>query len=199
MKGETLTRAEVMALLRSINAESITGCRNRALLAVAYRSGLRSAELVQLTPPDVLLGGTRDRGGSEVRVRRGKGGRARVVPIDVEASSLVAAWLKRRAELDATRIDPLFCTLHCGRLDTRYLRALLPRLAKRAGIDRRVHPHALRHTYAAELAREGTPMPTIQRLLGHGSLETTAEYLASLCSPAELRAVVQARPAWLDR
>jgi integrase/recombinase XerC len=198
MRGEVLTRAEVQALLHACTVKNghglcLTGIRNRAMLGLAYRSGLRSAELVQLRPPDVFA--LRP----EVRVRRGKGGRARVVPLDVEGLSLVAEWLRAREQLPVTRIDPLFCTLAGRELSTRYLRSLLPRLAKRAGLDRRVHPHALRHTYAVELAREGVAMPAISRLLGHGSLATTETYLAGLCTPAELRAAVQNRQAWLDR
>jgi integrase len=54
---------------------------------------------------------------------------------------------------------------------------MLPRLAKRAGIEKRVHPHGLRHTHSAELMLEGVPVPIIQRALGHTSLATTDRYL----------------------
>jgi integrase/recombinase XerD len=61
----------------------------------------------------------------------------------------------------------------------------MPRLARRAGIEKRVHPHGLRHTHAAELALEGQPMNLIQAQLGHSSLATTSRYLAHI-APAEL-------------
>ncbi len=191
MKGEVLTRREVSALLTACRPENPTGARNAALLAVLYRSGLRISEALALTPTDL------NHAQVELRVRRGKGGRGRVVPIDAAALAFVDRWLKRRAELGAKRIDPLFCTLGCGRLASSYVRELLPRLAKRAELGRRVHPHAFRHTFSAELAREGVAMPQIQRWLGHARLDTTATYLASLVSPQELRRVARDRPSWL--
>ena len=60
-----------------------------------------------------------------------------------------------------------------------YVRGLMPRLARRVGIEKRVHPHGLRHTHAAELAFEGVPMNAIQAQLGHSSLATTSRYLAA--------------------
>jgi site-specific recombinase XerD len=73
---------------------------------------------------------------------------------------------------------PLFCSLQGRPLATSYLRKLLPALAEAAGIERRVHPHCLRHTRAAELAEAGVPVHVIQRALGHASLATTDRYLA---------------------
>ncbi len=71
----------------------------------------------------------------------------------------------------------MFCTLQGKTLQTRYVRTLLPRLARKAGIAKRVHAHGLRHTHAAELAAEGVPPNQIQRQLGHASLATTSRYL----------------------
>ena len=64
-----------------------------------------------------------------------------------------------------------------SQLKTSYVRALLPRLARKAGIERRVHAHALRHSFAAELAAERTPMNIVQSVLGHANLATTDAYL----------------------
>jgi integrase len=77
-------------------------------------------------------------------------------------------------------------------LKTAYVRALLPRLAARAGIEKRVHPHGLRHTHAAELAREGTPLNLVQAQLGHSSLATTDGYLRHI-APEELVKAMKAR------
>jgi integrase len=74
----------------------------------------------------------------------------------------------------------LFCTLEGRPIKDSYVRTLLPRLARRAGIDKRVHPHGLRHTHAYEVMMEGVPVPIIQQQLGHVSLETTSRYLAHL-------------------
>ena len=58
-----------------------------------------------------------------------------------------------------------------------YIRTVLPRLARRAGIETRVHAHGLRHTHAAELASEGVPLNIIQRQLGHSNVGTTSRYI----------------------
>jgi integrase len=67
----------------------------------------------------------------------------------------------------------VFCTLQGGRMDSSYVRRLLPRLARKAGVARRVHAHGLRQTYAAELARERTPINVIRDALGHSTLAVT--------------------------
>jgi integrase len=66
------------------------------------------------------------------------------------------------------------------------------RLAAKAGIEKRVHPHGLRHTHAAELAREGVPMNVIQAQLGHSSLATTSRYLAHV-APQHVVEAMKAR------
>ena len=66
-----------------------------------------------------------------------------------------------------------------------YIRALLPRLARKAGIEKRVHAHGLRHTHAAELAQEGIPVNVIQQQLGHANLAVTSIYLAHI-APQQL-------------
>ena len=80
----------------------------------------------------------------------------------------------------------LFCTLGGGAVHPSYVRTLLPRLATRAGIDKRVHPHALRHTHAFEVMMAGVPVPIIQQQLGHADLETTSRYLNHLAPTTEL-------------
>ena len=71
----------------------------------------------------------------------------------------------------------LFCTLDGRPVQASYVRTLLHRLARKAGIEKRVHPHGLRHTHAAELAAEGVPLNIIQAQLGHSNAATTSRYL----------------------
>jgi site-specific recombinase XerD len=127
---------------------------------------------VALVPSDV------DTRTGTVHVRNGKGGHSRRVGIDGDALAMLRRWLERRKTLGLGGRQPLFCSLKGAPLDTSYLRRLIPRLATEAGIDKRVHPHALRHTRAAELAADGVPVNVIQRVLGHSSLATTDRYLA---------------------
>src|SRR5207245_1606028 len=75
---------------------------------------------------------------------------------------------------------PLFCTLAGTPLYPQQVRTTLTRLAERAGIDKRVHPHGLRHAHAAHLDRSGVPITTIVRQLGHANLAVTSRYLQSL-------------------
>ena len=150
---EVLTEAEVLALIRACSPRAPTGIRNRALIAVLWRTGLRISEALALELRDVdLEAGT-------LRVRHGKGDKSRTLGIDEQTAALLARWLDRRRALSPGARAPIFCTLAGGRLDTSYIRQLLPRLARKAGIEKRTHAHGLRHTYAAELARD-TPRST---------------------------------------
>jgi site-specific recombinase XerD len=188
---EILTTAEANALLAACSSRAPTGIRNRALLAVLYRSGLRVGEALALRPADVdLEAGT-------IRVLRGKGGKARTVGIDAQACSVVARWLDRRRTSGTPRTAPLFCTLAGEPLSDRYVRAMVKRMAERAGIQKRVHPHALRHTHASELAAEGVPMNLLQAQLGHSSLATTDRYVRHI-APAQLVQAIRAREWVVD-
>jgi len=90
------------------------------------------------------------------------------------------------------RGGPLFCTLHGTPVSDRYVRDMLRRLAAKAGLEKRVHPHGLRHTHAAELVREGVPVNVIRDQLGHASLAVTDRYLRNV-APADLIALGKRR------
>src|SRR6266567_1346512 len=166
---EPLSPAEVRALLAACSVESLTGMRNRALLVVLWRAGLRCAEALALRPCDI------DSGAGTIRVRWGKGRRCRTVGIDDDALTVVRAWLGAR---DAAGIAS-------EAMSPRYVRAEVARIARRAGIAHRVHPHGMRHTHAVELRQEGWDIPLISRQLGHSSIATTAVYVDHLF-PAEV-------------
>ncbi len=188
LPGEALAAADVRALLAACG-RGATGIRNRALLVVLWRAGLRTAEALALRPSDV------DAAGGLVRVRRGKGGRPRWAGIDPEAIAAVDAWLERRRALGLGARVPLFCTLRGGPLDPGYCRHAVKRLARRAGLRRRVHLHGLRHAHAVELVREGAPLHEVQAQLGHSSLAVTSRYLAHV-TPEDLAARARRRPSW---
>ncbi len=157
LPGEALSATDVRALLAACG-RGATGIRNRALLVVLWRAGLRTAEALALRPSD------RDAAGGLVRGRGGTGGRPRWAGIDPEALAAVDAWLERRRTLDlgGRARARLFCTLRGGPLDPGYFRHAVKRLARRAGLRRRVHRHGLRHAYADELVREGAPLHKVQ-------------------------------------
>ena len=170
---EVFTEDEVRALIAACSTRGVTGHRNRALLAVLWRTGVRISEALELRPHDV------DFKNGTVRVRLGKGLKPRTTVLsDLDALPLVERWLEERGKLRTVgQGAPLFCTLKGTPTDPSYARHLLPRLAKRAGLERRVHPHGMRHTHAADLALAGVPVLAIQQQLGHHSLTTTASYL----------------------
>lgn len=176
---ETLTTAEVEKLLDACSRKAPTGIRNRALIVLLWRGGLRISEALSLYGKDI------DSQQGTVRILHGKGDKARIVGLDPRAFALLELWLQERRKHKLSARVPLFCTLRGKSLQDRYFRALLPRLAVKAGIDKRVHPYGLRHTHAAELAAEGIPINQIQKQLGHTSLATTSRYLDHI-SPQEL-------------
>jgi integrase/recombinase XerC len=176
--AETLTPDECKALIGACSRRSATGIRNRALIVLLWRGGLRISEALDLRASDL------DPDAGTVTVLSGKGGRRRVVGLDPGAMAEVLRWRDRRASLPNGR-RPLICTLDGGPVSASYVRQLLRRLAQQAGIERRVNPHALRHTFAMELASEGIPMNAIRDALGHTSLATTDTYLRRL-HPADV-------------
>lgn len=181
------TAGEVMALIEACNPRAITGRRNATIVLFLWRSGVRISECFGLVPGDL----NPEQG--TIRVRHGKGNKARTIGMDRATWLPVAMWMAERAELPA---GPLFCVTSGptrGRgLHPAYARAMLPRLARKAGVTRRLHPHACRHACACEMAREGVALHLISRHLGHSNLGTTATYLAGI-SPTETIDAVLAR------
>lgn len=184
---EVLTPDETKALLQACSYRAPTGIRNRALIATSYRAGLRISELLALYPKDInAKKGT-------ITVLRAKGRRHRVVGMDPEGFAILQRWLDRRKALKLTRRQPVFCTLDGRSLYSSYVRQLLPRLACKAGIEKRVHPHGLRHTHAAELAAEGVPLNIIQAQLGHSNAATTSRYLEHIAPTQVIEAMKKRR------
>jgi len=182
--AESYTKDECLALLDACG-DTWVGKRNRALIVVLWRSGLRLAEALALRHTDI------DWTNQTIRVLHGKGDRARTVGIDHEGLATIKNYLNS-TDLQFGPESPLFCTRRGDRIQQSYIRAFLARLAKQAGVRKRVHAHGFRHTFAVELARERVPTSHIQRLLGHASLATTSVYLQSL-SPEEALDAVRGR------
>jgi site-specific recombinase XerD len=163
-------REEVERALDSAEGDGPLAVRNRALLELVYSAGLRSAEAVGLDLGDV------DFEQELVHVRRGKGGKERVVPLGEEAALWLARYLREaRPALATGANDALFLSARGRRLDTSTLRRIVP------------HPHRLRHAFATHLLDGGADLRTIQELLGHNSLSTTQVY--SHVDPRHLRRV----------
>jgi integrase/recombinase XerC len=171
-----LPKDESKGLLDAETERSDAGLRDHALLELLYATGLRVAECCGLDLDDV------DRRRGAVRVM-GKGGKERVVPAGDAALEALDAWLSLRGE----ERGALFTNSRGGRLGTRSVHRIVKRRARAAGIDRRVTPHTLRHTFATHMLGEGADLRLIQELLGHSRLTTTQRY--THVSPEQLMKV----------
>src|ERR1700682_1979718 len=191
-RPEPLTPSEAQRLLDAITGSGPIVTRNRALLSTLWRSGLRVSELLALKPADVdLVAGT-------VRVLRGKKGSYRVAVIDHRAIEHLRSWLVVRERLKVNGRHKLFCSVGSGPhrspgrpMNPSYVRRLLPQLGAKAGIDKRVHCHGLRHSFAAELLDRNVPIQVISAALGHRSISTTDLYLKRI-SPQDMIAALRA-------
>jgi len=102
-----------------------------------------------------------------------------VIGIDAGSSDLLQRWATRREKQGITPDAPFFCTLSGETLKAAYVRELLPRLARKAGIAKRVHPLSLRYTCASEMAAEGLPTALIEKHLGVAVSGSARRYLRS--------------------
>ena len=141
---------------------------HRVLFETLFATGLRVGELVALKPEDI------DSAAMVVHVRRGKGARPRRV--------MLSAWLLEHLREYWRQVRPVGPWLFPGRqpekpISVRAVQNALSRAVVRAGIQRRVTPHTLRHAFATGLLDADVDLPTIQRLLGHADLGTTSRYL----------------------
>jgi integrase/recombinase XerC/integrase/recombinase XerD len=166
-----LKPSEVAALLDSIPATTPLEIRDRALFELAYASGLRAEELVDL---DV---GSLDFDAEHVRVE-GKGAKTRFVPVGEPALKALAAYLERARPALSARDgnEALFLSKSGRRLSTSDVRRRLRVWARTAAAHTGVHPHALRHSFATHLLEGGADLRAIQELLGHASISTTQVY-----------------------
>ncbi len=171
---EVLTREEVGRLFDACGDATWTARRDRALLALLYRAGLRLNEALTLRACDV------DAERGSIRVLHGKGGVARTVGIDRSGAEGVREWVLEHASMGFAASGPLLCTRSGRGLSQGQVRRRVHQLGRRAGIVKRVHPHGLRHTFAAELREEGVDIAVIRRQLGHAGLMTTIRYLDHL-------------------
>ncbi len=184
---DVLTDDEAAALIATCSKRAPTGIRNAALIAVLWRCGARIQEALDLRLSDV------DLDGGVLTIQHGKRDKLRKLGLDAGTAALLARWIdKRRALGHNGRGKRLFCTLEGKPMDQSYVRHLLRRLAGKADLEKRVHPHGLRHSYAAGLAREGTPMNVIRDALGHSSLAVTDRYLRDV-APVHVIQTMQAR------
>jgi site-specific recombinase XerD len=168
---KTLKPDEIARLLERIPASTPLEQRDRALFELAYSSGLRAEELVDLDVASI------DFDAEQVRVE-GKGGKTRFVPAGEHALRSLSVYLERaRPALASADPEPaLFLSKSGRRLSTSDVRRRLRVWARHASAQTGVHPHALRHSFATHLLEGGADLRAIQEMLGHASISTTQVY-----------------------
>ncbi len=166
-----LRPAELSALIDRIPAGTALEARDRALIELAYGSGLRAEELVSADVESL------DLDGEEIRVE-GKGSKTRLVPIGEYARDAIVGYLERSrpALLSDASETALFLSKSGRRLQSSDVRRRLRLWARAAELPGRVHPHALRHSFATHLLDGGADLRAIQELLGHEHLSSTQIY-----------------------
>jgi integrase/recombinase XerD len=167
---KTLTRDEVQELLAAPNLNAPTGLRNRCMLELMYRAGLRVGEVVTIQPRDV------DLDGGTVKIHDGKGGDGTSYFAVEPVRPHLEEWLRVRRRIGVGRAAPLFVTLQGGPVLVRYVQQMVARMKKRAGITALCTPHVLRHTFATELLEEGWNIREVQDALRHADVSTTEIY-----------------------
>jgi integrase/recombinase XerD len=167
-----LESAEVQKILAQPDLRTARGYRDRTILEVLYSTALRREEVANLSVADV------DTGAGYVRVREGKGGRDRVVPLGQSVGELIDAYLAgvRPEWPNAEHAAALFLNRWGNRMDPNAVWAVVRRYVRAAGIKKPVSTHTFRHTCATHMLRNGAPIRHLQEMLGHKSLETTQVY-----------------------
>ena len=166
-----LSNEEVTRLLEAPDAATPQGQRDRAMLELFYASGLRVSEMASLDLSNVALEA------KEIRVW-GKGYKERMVLMGQPAVSALNLYLGegRKKLLGKSSSEALFVNRYGKRLSERSLQKIISMYAIKAGLDKRVHPHMLRHSFATHLLDGGADLRVVQELLGHDNLTSTQIY-----------------------
>jgi integrase/recombinase XerD len=168
---QVLTRAEVARLLAAPRGGDPGTLRDRALLELMYACGLRASEAIGLEMGDIDL---------QIGVlrARGKGAKERLVPIGREAIAATRAYVERgRPRLVGLRDEPrLLVNRRGGGLSRQGLYKIVQRHARDAGLEGRLSPHTLRHTFATHMLAGGCDLRSLQEMLGHADIATTQIY-----------------------
>ncbi len=168
---QVLTKEEVEKLLHSPNTGQVLGLRDRAMLELMYATGLRISEIINLKLEDLHLTiGTLQ--------TLGKGHKERIVPVGDEAIKWINRYLEeaRPKLLKQKRSNYLFLNFHGNNLTRQGVWKNLKAEVRKAGIQKNITPHTLRHSFATHILENGADLRIVQELLGHADISTTQIY-----------------------
>src|SRR6476661_4183574 len=168
---ETLNELQVEQFLEKIDTKAVHGLRDRAMIELLYASGLRISELANTRLEDFNF---------EQRIVRvtGKGNKTRLVPVGRKACEAFAAYPStERPKLVKPRTgSEIFLSERGAKITTVRVWQIVKKHAKRAGLEKNVYPHLLRHSFATHLLSNGADLRIIQEMLGHADISTTQVY-----------------------
>ena len=168
---EVLTETEITKLIESYDLNDNFGQRNRTIIEVLYGTGIRVSELINLKLSNIFFN-------ENIMKITGKGNKERFVPIGNIASSEIKVYLKIRNKniIDSKFSDIVFLNRYGRGLTRSMIFKIISDSYKRVGLDKKISPHTLRHSFATHLLKNGADLRTIQLILGHESITTTEIY-----------------------
>jgi len=165
-----LTVEEVESLLKQPDERNIRGIRDKAMLELVYATGLRVTELISLKPEDLNLK-------DGFLLCLGKGGKQRIVPVGESALKALRRYLdEARPKLFKQPNPSLFLTSKGKNFTRQGFWKLLKDYARKAGLESKISPHVLRHSFATHLLERGADLRSVQLMLGHSQITTTQIY-----------------------
>jgi len=165
---DILTDEEAKRIIEIPNKRYYTGLRNKAMITLMLNTGLRVSEVADLKTNSI------DLNKRSLKVVNGKGGKDRNLIIPDKTAELLKQWTKKRTEGTG---HYLFNTLKGGQLSREYIFMMIKRYSTRAEINKNIHPHTLRHTFATSFYKQTKDIETLRKLLGHSDISTTQIYV----------------------
>lgn len=168
---EVLSVDEINKILESVDLSERAGIRDRAILETMYACGLRVSELINLETNLIEFE-------EKLITVTGKGSKERIIPIGKYALSYIEKYINelRNFIKKEKSSNYLFLNLRGGKLSRMAIWNVVSKYAHKAGIEKEIHPHTLRHSFATHLLEGGADIRIIQELLGHSDISTTQIY-----------------------
>ncbi|HKL34949.1 MAG TPA: tyrosine recombinase, partial [Salegentibacter sp.] len=170
---DTISTEEIDLLIATVDLSKAQGERNRAILETLYGCGLRVSELTHLKISDLYF----DEGFIKIT---GKGNKQRLVPTSDYTKKFINIYkdeVRIHQKINKEDSDILFLNRRGNKLTRAMIFTIIKRLAKKAGIQKKISPHTFRHSFATHLLENGADLRAIQQMLGHESITTTEVYM----------------------
>ena len=168
---KVLTEEEIKKLINSIDVNHDFGQRNKTIIEILYGTGIRVSELINLKLSNIFFK-------ENIIKVIGKGNKERFVPLGEIASNEMKIYInnRNRLKIDSKSSDILFLNRYGRGLTRSMIFKIISDASKRVGLDKKISPHTLRHSFATHLIKNGADLRSIQLILGHESITTTEIY-----------------------